>query len=155
MIPRVLQIERILVPMDFSKPAEKALRYAVSFARQFDAKITVLHARQTTFYPIETGYLPPAIPSEELPEKVAQDRLQADVQRIVPEEMRGNMLVRVGAPFDEICTAAKELHIDLILIATHGYTGLKHVLLGSTAERVVRHAPCPVLVVREREHEFI
>ena len=64
-------------------------------------------------------------------------------------------LVRAGQPYYEITTAAKELDVDLIVITTHGRTGLKHALLGSTAERVVRHAPCPVLTVREREHDFI
>jgi len=64
-------------------------------------------------------------------------------------------LVRFGKPFQEICDAARGLKVDLIVISTHGYTGLKHAVLGSTAERVVRHAPCPVLVVREQEHEFV
>jgi nucleotide-binding universal stress UspA family protein len=63
--------------------------------------------------------------------------------------------VRTGTAFLEIAEAAKSLEADLIIIATHGYTGLKHLLLGSTAERVVRSAPCPVLVVREHEHEFV
>ncbi|HTD65875.1 MAG TPA: universal stress protein, partial [Candidatus Limnocylindria bacterium] len=63
-------------------------------------------------------------------------------------------VVRNGVPFHEIAQAAATLKIDLIVISTHGYTGLKHVLLGSTAERVVRHAPCPVLVVRKEERDF-
>ena len=72
-----------------------------------------------------------------------------------PENVRGQALVRLGQPHREITEAAKELHVDLIVLATHGYTGLKHAFLGSTAERVVRHAPCPVLTVREREHDFV
>jgi nucleotide-binding universal stress UspA family protein len=63
--------------------------------------------------------------------------------------------IRLGLPAHEIVEAAKELDIDLVIIATHGYTGWKHFAIGSTAERVVRTAPCPVLVVREREHEFV
>jgi Universal stress protein family len=66
-----------------------------------------------------------------------------------------NLQVRIGRPFHEIVTLAEALHIDLIIVATHGHTGLKHVFLGSTAERVIRHAPCPVLVVREKEREFV
>ena len=61
----------------------------------------------------------------------------------------------LGRPADQITKAAKELNIDLIILATHGHTGIKHVVLGSTAENVVRHAPCPVLTVRASEHEFI
>ena len=64
-------------------------------------------------------------------------------------------LVRYGRSFHEIAEAARTLKVDLIILSTHGYTGLKHALLGSATERVVRHAPCPVLVVREREHEFV
>jgi universal stress protein A len=64
-------------------------------------------------------------------------------------------LVRSGVAFDEIAKVARELKVDLIILSTHGHTGLKHVFLGSTAENVVRRAPCAVLVVREQEHEFV
>jgi nucleotide-binding universal stress UspA family protein len=73
----------------------------------------------------------------------------------VPGEVASQTLVRSGPPAIEIIEAAKSLQADLIIISTHGYTGLKHVMLGSVAEHVVRRAPCPVLVVREREHEFL
>ena len=64
-------------------------------------------------------------------------------------------LLRSGVPTHEIVEVAKELDVDLIVIATHGFTGWRHFAIGSTAERVARAAPCPVLVVREKEHEFI
>ena len=67
---------------------------------------------------------------------------------------RPRFKVRGGLPSHEIVEAAKEMDVDLIVLATHGYTGWKHFCIGSTAERVVRAAPCPVLVVREKEHEF-
>jgi nucleotide-binding universal stress UspA family protein len=63
--------------------------------------------------------------------------------------------IRIGHPPNEINKAAKDLDVDLIIIATHGYTSWRHLCIGSTAERVVRSAPCPVLVVREKEHEFV
>lgn len=154
MLPRVLGIERILVPIDFSASAEKALRYAVSFARQFAAKITLLHVRPVPYYGGELGGYPTVFPVSEPPAEKVQARLDADLKRLVPPEMRARTLLRIGAAYDEICRAAQDAKTDLIIIATHGHTGLKHVLLGSTAERVVRHAPCPVLVVREHEHEF-
>jgi nucleotide-binding universal stress UspA family protein len=154
MLPRVLGIERILVPIDFSASAEKALRYAVSFARQFEAKITLLHVRPVPYYTGELGGYATVFPVNEPPAEKVQARLDADVKRLVPPEMRARTLLRIGAAYDEICKAARDAKADLIIIATHGHTGLKHVLLGSTAERVVRHAPCPVLVVREHEHEF-
>ena len=76
-------------------------------------------------------------------------------QKAIKPEIVEKLLVRQGRSFHEIADAACTLKVDLIIISTKGYTGLKHALLGSTTERVVRHAPCPVLVVREREHEFV
>jgi nucleotide-binding universal stress UspA family protein len=75
---------------------------------------------------------------------------QDEVEELIPVQAE----VRTGKPYNEIVLAAKKLGADLIVIATHGYSGLKRALLGSTAERVVRYAPCPVLVVREKEKEF-
>ena len=85
--------------------------------------------------------------------------LEKKLAELVTEEVHGQVLadslVRSGSPAIEIIAAAKELDADVIVISTHGYTGLTHVFLGSVAEHVVRRAPCPVLVVREKEHEFI
>jgi nucleotide-binding universal stress UspA family protein len=77
--------------------------------------------------------------------------LRESVDKSVPLES----IIRVGVATSGIVEAAKHLDIDLVILATHGRSGLAHVLLGSTAERVVRHAPCPVLVLREREREFV
>jgi universal stress protein A len=73
----------------------------------------------------------------------------------LPGDLNKTTLLRSGRPAYEIVEAAKRLDTDLIIISTHGHTGLKHVFLGSTAENVVRYAPCPVLTVREHEHEFV
>ena len=83
--------------------------------------------------------------------KKALDSQLAEMKDFVPSQA----ILREGNPSVEVVRAATELGSDLIILSTHGHTGLAHVLLGSTAERVVRYAPCPVLVVREREHEFI
>jgi nucleotide-binding universal stress UspA family protein len=154
MIPRLFRIRRILVPIDFSASAEKALRYAVLFAEQFDAKITLLHVVPVPYYPTELGAFPATIPTTGPSTGTLQARLDADAARFIPAGLHERTLCRVGVAFDEICSVARETEADLIIIATHGHTGLKHILVGSTAERVVRHAPCPVLVVREHEHEF-
>jgi len=77
------------------------------------------------------------------------------LRRTVDDEVPSEAVLRVGNPHVEIIEAAEELGIDLIILSTHGRTGLAHVFLGSTAERVVRHAGCPVLIVREHEHEFV
>jgi len=151
-----LQLRRILVPLDFSTPSLKALRYARAFAHQFKAGLVLLHVTEPVVFPSELGYAPLAT---ETLERSFQEDAQAKLSAIALEPTATALpvetVLRVGRPFHEIVSAAAELNTDLIIIATHGFTGLTHVLLGSTAERVVRHAPCPVLVVREQEHEFV
>ena len=102
----------------------------------------------------DLGVAAPVFPEEEVREACA-GRLAALARSEIGDQAPTATEVRFGQPVGEITEAALELEIDLIIIATHGRTGLKHMLLGSVAENVVRHAPCPVLVVREREHEFI
>jgi nucleotide-binding universal stress UspA family protein len=155
-MPRpVFRLKSILVPIDFSAESEKALAYAVPFARQFGARLTVLHVVE-----------PVAMPdfARSFPLTIENDKVMAEckghLQRIVKDlkiepALMEKTLVRTGRSFNEIAEAARTLKADLIIISTHGYAGLKHALLGSTTERVVRHAPCPVLVVRSHEHEFV
>lgn len=141
-------MRRIVVPVDFSKCSEKAVHYAAGFARQYGAKITLIHVQPVPYYPPELGLMPASFPSIEPQTKELRAKLEAEARRLLPPELLDRTELRTGSAFDEICAAAKKHRADLIVIATHGYTGLKHALLGSTAERVVRHAPCPVLAVR-------
>ena len=115
------KLKKILVPVDFSECSKKALHYAIPFARQFEASLTLLEL----------------------------------AAREVGKDLRCESLVRVGRVVSEIVDVARQTETDLIILSTHGHTGFKHVLLGSVAENVVRHAPCPVLIVRQQEHEFI
>ena len=153
--PALLQIKSILVPIDFSPPSKKALAYAVPFAQQFGAKVTLLHVVELVATPDFANSFPLVMENDKVL-AVSQGRLEHVIKEeaIVPMLIE-KTLVRYGRSFHEIAEAARMLKVDLIIISTHGYTGLKHALLGSTTERVVRHAPCPVLVVREREHEFV
>jgi universal stress protein A len=156
MVAAHIQIKRILVPVDFSAQSLKALHYALSFADQYGAQLTVLNVVEPAIYPSELGYIPSEIESlHENVMKNAKERLQELISKRLPGEILTEQQVRVGSPFLEIAAAAKEMEADLIVIATHGYTGLRHVFLGSTAERVLRHAPCPVLTVRQLEHDFV
>lgn len=152
-LPPLLQLKEILAPIDFSEGSEKALRYACKLGEQFGSVVTLLHVIQPLVYPAELGYPPTVVDSlDESARTRIEERLAAAAAG-APIEVR--TLVRTGQPYHEIAATAKELDIDLIVIATHGWTGLKHVLMGSTAERVVRHAPCPVLTVRERQRDFV
>jgi nucleotide-binding universal stress UspA family protein len=150
-----LELRSILVPVDFSRPSLKALKYAAAFAERFDAKITLLHVVEPLGLPDFAATSPLVIESEKLV-RMAEDKLRGlpdrcDVAKAIVEKT----LVRTGKAYHEIVEAARTLKVDLIIIATNGNTGIKHVLLGSTTERVVRHARCPVFVVREEEREIL
>jgi universal stress protein A len=150
----VLSPKRILVPLDFSKASLKALRYAVPFARQFGVQLYLVSVLEPASFLDGVENLALAMPDQALVEATGRKLLALaaeEIEEFVPVDVQ----VRIGKPFAEIVKLAADMHIDLIIIATHGYTGLKHVFLGSTAEQVVRRAPCPVLVVREREREFV
>lgn len=149
-----LGLKSILVPIDFSPGSKKALKYALPFAEQFGAQIILLHVVEPVATP-DFAYFPLMMENDKV---MAVARRQLDLlckQEAIEPRVIAKTLARHGKPFQEIADAARTLEADLIIIATHGYTGLKHAFLGSTAERVVRHAPCPVLVVREREREFV
>lgn len=149
-----LKLQEILVPVDFSEASYKALRYAAAFANQFNARITILHVVHVTYMAGEYGPIDVPVLEAQLLE-AARKKLASVGQEQVPPGCLHETIVRNGPAAHEIATVAQEKNSDLIIISTHGYTGLKRVMLGSVAENVVRHAPCPVLVVREREHEFI
>jgi universal stress protein A len=146
-------IKRILVPIDFSDGSKKALRYALPFAREHGAAITLLYVVAPAYGAGEYGSVDFAQLEAGLKRSGEKEltRLAAELAGKVPADT----LVRVGSAASTIARVAADLNADMIIIATQGRTGLKHVLLGSVAENVVRRAPCPVLVVREREHEFI
>lgn len=155
LVPATLKLKTILVPTDFAEPSKKSLRYALRFAEQFGATVILLHVVEPIVL-LGDAYGSVAVPMEATAalQQDATTRLASLVRDEIEEVVPVSSCVRCGKPYQEIVNAAREREVDLIIIATHGYTGLKHVFLGSTAERVVRHAPCPVLIVREKEHEF-
>jgi len=151
-----LEVKLILVPLDFSTHAMKALRYATALARLFGARLIVMHVTEPIVYPSDFGYAPlPPQGLEENFQKDARERLEAVAAEQTAAGVACEVALRLGKPYQEIAAAARELQVDLVVITTHGYAGLTHVLLGSTAERVVRHAPCPVMVVRDQETEAV
>ena len=145
-----LGISSILVPLDFSTESRKALAYAVPFARQFGATINVLHVVEPVATPDFATACPLAMENEKVMRAAREQLDNILTLEEVDADLIGKRLVRYGRSFQEITGAARGVNADLIIISTHGYTGFKHALLGSTTERVVRHAPCPVLVVRAK-----
>jgi nucleotide-binding universal stress UspA family protein len=143
-------IKSILVPLDFSPASKQTLDYAVAFARQFKARLTLLHVVEPLATPDFAAALPLVMENAKVV-AAARQEMELLVKAVrVPAGMVEKVLVRTGRSYHEIAEAARSRKVDLIIISTHGYTGLKHALLGSTTERVVRHAPCTVLVVRQR-----
>jgi nucleotide-binding universal stress UspA family protein len=146
-------IGNILVPIDFSPMSIQAIQTAKAFARRFKAAVHLAHVHQFCYQAGFTAQIPPVFPyppyyDRELEKNAARELiLLAKKHGLSPSTTH----LLVGAPaYDEICRLARKLPADLIVMPTHGRTGLEHAFLGSTAERIVRHSPCPVLVARER-----
>ena len=144
-----LKLRKILVPLDFSNLSKAALPWATFLAAQFRAEIVLLNVVEK----FAIDYLLGAkLMNHTIVPLMKQSEADLDGIATGLSQSTGvnvSAVVREGRPYKEICAAAKALTADLIVLTTHGYTGLKHVWLGSTAERVVRHALCPVLVVRD------
>ena len=153
----MIKLERILVPTDLSEFSQHAVRYGCEFANRFNAELHLLNVVQDVVALVpEPGMAFPA-PGEYMAE--LRDASRAALDKL-PESgwLTGDRIVRdvrVGTPFVEIVRYARDQNCDLIVIGTHGRSGLAHVLLGSTAEKVVRKAPCPVLTVRPEGHTFV
>jgi|SRR6185312_13547969 len=152
-VPELL-LRHILVPVDFSDCSRKALEYAVSFAKQFSANITLLHVVVSVPPPPQMMVFESDTVRAKYHEEAAKHL--CDWRSEVVSRASVKALVREGvSAHQEIVALAHECNCDLIVIGNHGRSGLSRMLTGSTAERVVRHAPCPVLIVRERQHEFL
>ena len=151
-----IEPKRILVPVDFSEHSKKALQYAIPFAEQFKSSIDLLYVVEPTVYPADFSFGQVGFPSveDELRQRGAEE-LQSLSAREIGKRAPSRCSVRTGKAFNEIDQYAREEEIDLIIIATRGHSGMEHVLFGSTAEKVVRYAPCPVLVVHMSEKEFV
>jgi universal stress protein A len=134
-----LKLNSVLVPIDFSDGSKKALQYAVHFARKFHSRLVLLHV----------------LPINSAIDRDMARRLKAWAEEFVPNEIASQIQITRGAEALEIVNAAKMFATGLMVISTHGRTGRAHALAGSLAENLVQLAPCPVLVVREHEQDFI
>jgi len=142
-------VKTILVPTDFSPESRKAVRYAASLARELGGKVSLLHVVEPVPYNVAIDEIPLLFTSDEML-KTSMNRLKTLVQEEgIPVNLVKKFNVRTGPAYPEILDEAEASRADMIVIATHGYNALTRVIFGSTTERVVRHAKCPVLVVRE------
>lgn len=147
------KLNKILVPVDFSECSNKAVQYAETMAKQFGAELILLHVVEEYLPTSELVLLDTTALLREV-----RDTAKRDVTKLrdqLDPHLKAAAEVRSGTPYNEIVRTAKQLDADLIIMSTHGRTGFAHTFMGSTTERVVRHAACPVLVVRERERDFV
>lgn len=150
------KIKKILFPTDFSKSSDYALQYAISIATAFKAKLYILHVIEGAHR--EDYFLVLTLTSEEIEKKLkeeAQKNLEKLVSKNLSQEIEFETSVKSGTPFVEIIRAAKQESIDLIVMSSHGKSGISEILIGSVAERVMRKAPCPVLVVKPKDFKFV
>ncbi len=143
--------KNILVPTDFSEYSDKALQEAIDIARQYQAKVTLLHVIELVINcTVDYCLDPQTITQVEMESTAASKKMIQDQMNKFPEAKAVEVIadIRKGTPYEEILKAQEEIKCDLIVIASHGQTGLMRFLVGSVAEKVLRHSKGPVLLVR-------
>jgi nucleotide-binding universal stress UspA family protein len=151
-----IRLQRILLPTDFSAYSAAATRYACELATRFGAELHVLHTLEVHLSDTPGFGMGLALPQYVHESKAAAEKALSSV--LDPQWSAGRTVVQSvveGSPKVEIVRYARRHDIDLIMLATHGRSGLAHVIIGSVAESVVRTAPCPVLTVRPEGHQFV
>lgn len=150
----MINLKKILCPIDHSDGSKEALKYAVSFAMKNEAKLYLLHVIDIRSFDESIDTMAAQIPNDE-----TIKQLKTKLLECIPEEIRSDLqieaLVVQGIPFAEIISIAKKNKVDMIVMGTHGRTGLAHIMIGSVSEKVVRKAHCPVLTVRQSGHKFV
>lgn len=151
----MIQIKKILVPTDFSESAKHALNYGVSFAREYKADLILVHVVETLTVGYASDLFP--VPMAEVFDEIS-GYAKTEIGKLATEIREKGLSVREmvlqGKPSAEIVRIAKEEGVDIIVLGTHGKGMLDQALFGSTAERVIRKAPCPVLTCQLHQHEF-
>ena len=152
----MINLKRILVPTDFSESARHALLYGQSFAKEYGAELLLLHVVENLTVGYASDLFP--VPMAEVFQEIS-GYAKAELAKLAQEAKQRGVavaeLVAQGKPSAEIIRHAAENAVDMIVLGTHGKGMLDQALFGSTTERVVRGAPCPVLTVRMAEHEFV
>jgi len=148
-VPALKGYAKILCATDLSECSEEALAHAEALARRFEAQLVILHVVEPLVMPVAFGF-PDGLPVsyEQASVASATRLLEPAIKRLKDDGLRGHLSVVLGSPAEEVCALASRGQFDLVVVGTHGHRGLKHVLLGSTAERILRLCSCPVLAVK-------
>ncbi len=157
MSDKSINITNILCPIDFSEYSFHALNYAKTLSQQFKSTLHLLHILPTLpFSQVPYHYHDDILDLEEKALLTAKEELLKVLKEKVPSELNSKWdVIKDDAPFSGIIEYSKNNNIDLIVMATHGYSGFKHAIFGSTTERVIRQSPCPILTVKHNEHDFV
>jgi nucleotide-binding universal stress UspA family protein len=149
---KMLDFRTILFATDFSESSDHAFRYALSMAKRFNARLVIIHVINE---PVDLrGFYVPHISFDKLEEEIeegAQKMMEKFCRTYIRDYDNYESFIVPGIPYEEVIKKGLESHADLIVMATHGRTGLDHVLFGSTAEKVVRKSPIPVMTIRKTE----
>ena len=149
----MIKIRRILCPIDFSDASHNAVRYAHEFAKGMGAHLVLLNVVEPR--PMAVDMSLSYVPLEEDLEKAAREDLEEIIRSEREKGVEVQAEVQIGTPSEIILDRAEELDVNLVILGSHGKTGLSRLLMGSVAESVVRKAKCPVLIVKAEEKEFI
>jgi nucleotide-binding universal stress UspA family protein len=151
---QMISIQGVMVPVDFSKESILAAKFGASLAEEYKTKLYVLHVMEPV-HPSLRGYI---VDFEQFQQRMIA-QAKEDLENVIPKAVKDRIpvefILEIGHPSYVIVEKAKELGVDVLVIATHGRTGLSHVLLGSVAEKVIRHAPCPVFVIRNPKDKYV
>jgi len=151
---QMISIQGVMVPVDFSKESILAAKFGASLAEEYKTKLYVLHVMEPV-HPSLRGYI---VDFEQFQQRMIA-QAKEDLENVIPKAVKDRIpvefILEIGHPSYLIVEKAKELGVDVVVIATHGRTGLSHVLLGSVAEKVIRHAPCPVFVIRNPKDKYV
>lgn len=149
----ILEIKKILVTTDFSEFSRYAFGYATSLAEKFDAELIIVHVIQPTITPSDFAWAapPPNLSGEQ--DELVKQSMERLVDELIPDSIKSQIILTHGTPAREIIETGRKENAGMIIMSTHGLGGLSHVLFGSTAEKVVRKSPCPVLTIRHPEHK--
>ena len=150
-----MAVKRILVPIDFSTVSLNALEYAIDFAKPFKAELVILFVIEPVYYAAPADLYGPsgnvALLMEEQ-QRLGREEIARLSKQLHKRKVAHRAVIQTGSAHEAIISAARRVKADLIVMATHGRTGLSRMLIGSTAERVVRTSPCPVLTLHKYRH---
>jgi universal stress protein A len=147
-----LEVKRILAPTDLTPDGSKAVEYALALAEHFNAQLTLLNVYEISTTIGDSWVFESVIDVYRKEPETALNKLSEEIKK---EHPKTDSILRCGVPAEEIVLAAEELGVDLIVVSTHNYGWFARSIRGSDAEQILRRAPCPILVVRKEEHDFV